>query len=70
MYVYEPTEEELLAVAILTKNGWTVESPKCPLCHGWGTVGETKESGSGRMLQYVYSLKQCPNGCPLPLVYL
>ena len=72
-YHYPATDEERAAAALLKEHGWDVSEPRCPDCNGWGFIGDSWYTpvdaelgiGSGGV-----STKPCPNGCPMPAVYV
>ncbi len=64
-YRYEKTDTERYAEKLLRDKGWTVSEPKCPLCHGMGSIGWS-EAKPGLAS---WGVKPCPNGCPTPAMY-
>lgn len=68
-YRYDPTPDEEMAAARLRENGWLVEEPKCPLCHGNGTVTEWASAPPMTNTTYTITRISCPNGCPVPVAF-
>lgn len=72
-YEYEATEAERVAAALLREKGWNVNEPTCPLCRGFGSIGEARTwgvPGVHSLSTYSWSTKPCPNGCPVPVMIL
>jgi hypothetical protein len=69
MFKYEKTDSERYAEKLLRDKGWTVTEPKCPLCKGWGYMGQFKTLGVGPFSTSVLSQSPCPNGCPAPMMF-
>lgn len=68
-YRFEATPEERAAAALLRKSGYVVNEPRCPMCHGWGTVQHVETWGGGMTTTSSISATRCPNGCPTPAMY-
>jgi hypothetical protein len=60
---YDASEEEERAATLLREKGWTVSTPPCPDCHGFGTITDSWSYGTPPMASGGITSKPCPRGC-------